>query len=364
MGPSLELAIVAGEALRILPLPSTGEVTIGRDPECDVRIEDRSISRRHAILHLGEDLRVQDLGGVSGTRVRVGADPGGTPLLRRLSGEEACLSVGDRVHFGTVVVAIQRTADSVTRMRSFDMLAMPIVLDHRMRVVYDQARRAAREEVDAVLVGEPGVGKRSLARRIHLWSARAHNPYLTIACGSVRPSLLGEGPAGAAAWRGALDPARGGTVLLEEIGDLPLSAQRSLCRVIEERDRGADGIDVRLLASTSRDLGVAMEPGGPLEALLRRLDGARVAIPPLRERPAEIPPLCVRFLAEADARLDRPSALSLSHEALHLLERHPFPGNVRELRDTLLRAAILCEGEVIGPEHLPRRVLPQGAPRT
>jgi two-component system response regulator AtoC len=241
-----------------------------------------------------------------------------------------------------------------------------------MRAVYQQATLAARGSISVLLLGETGVGKEVLARAIHAGSPRAAGPFMGINCAALADSLL-EGElfgaekgayTGASATRaGLFEAAGGGTVFLDEVGEMPPATQGKLLRVLEERKVVRLGstqprpIDVRFVAATNRDIEADRRTGRFRPDLYFRLAGITLDIPPLRRRPAELEGLVTRFVAAASHELDRPSPLRVSREALAVLRRHDWPGNVRELRNVIERAAVLCAGDTILAEHLPPGLL-------
>jgi DNA-binding NtrC family response regulator len=157
---------------------------------------------------------------------------------------------------------------------------------------------------------------------------------------------------------GLLEGARGGTVLLDEVGEMPLALQAKLLRVVETREVIPVGavkarpIDVRFLAATNRDLEEEIERKAFREDLYFRLNGISLTVPPLRERPGDVEPLARFFLASSVKLLERPAPV-LGQAALKLLASYCWPGNIRELRNVIERAVLLCDGQEIGPEHLP-----------
>jgi two-component system, NtrC family, response regulator AtoC len=247
-----------------------------------------------------------------------------------------------------------------------------VVLDPNMLALYDQVARAAASSINVLVLGETGVGKEVLARAVHNLSARKAGPFVALNCAALTESLLqselfghekGAFTGALQARPGLLETAAGGTVFLDEIGDLPLSIQTKLLRALEDRKvlrvgaRAEREIDVRFVAATNRDIEAEAEAGTFREDLFYRLNGISFTIPPLRDRPAEIAALSRMFLARYNAELGRKAALSLSDEAVELLQSYPWPGNVRELRNAIERGAVLCSGEVLRPEHLPTRVV-------
>jgi DNA-binding NtrC family response regulator len=168
---------------------------------------------------------------------------------------------------------------------------------------------------------------------------------------------------GALARAGLFEAAEGGTVFLDEVGELPLATQVKLLRVLEERVVTRVGstrprpIDVRILAATNRDVEADSRQGRLRPDLYFRLNGVALLIPPLRERPQEIEALAASFLVAACRDLERTPVLAFSAAALELLRRHAWPGNVRELRNAVERAAVMCTESTILPEHLPPSLL-------
>jgi two-component system, NtrC family, response regulator AtoC len=247
-----------------------------------------------------------------------------------------------------------------------------VVLDPNMRALYDQVARAAASSINVLVLGETGVGKEVLARAVHNLSPRKAGPFVALNCAALTESLLqselfghekGAFTGALQARPGLLETATGGTVFLDEIGDLPLSVQTKLLRALEDRKvlrvgaRAEREIDVRFVAATNRDIEAEAEAGAFREDLFYRLNGITFTIPPLRDRPAEIAALSRMFLARYNAELGRKTALSLSNEVVQLLESYPWPGNVRELRNAIERGAVLCSGDLLGPEHLPTRIV-------
>jgi transcriptional regulator with PAS, ATPase and Fis domain len=372
---------MCGSTVTLHDLASDAALTIGRDEDCDIRIDAVGVSRRHAVLHVGPPLEIEDLGSSNGTFVALtGAQEAGgrtDPVaLKRLSGKRIGLSVGDSINVGSASAVVRRSvAAPVAPSGKAAPPAGPgdaIVVEPAMRALYEEAGRAARSDLPVMILGETGAGKDVLAEFIHRASRRAARSLLALNCAALSESLLESELFGyeKGAFTGAqqtrpglLESAEGGTVFLDEIGDLPAALQAKLLRVIERREvlrlggRTPRSLDVRFVSATNKDLDAALEAGAFRQDLFFRLNALTLTIPPLRERRAEIAPLAARFLADARSRADSSDPVVLAPDALSLLERHAWPGNVRELRHVIERAAVLSSGGVITPAHLPRKLV-------
>jgi DNA-binding NtrC family response regulator len=371
----MELVVIAGDSLTTMALPPTGKLLLGRDKECDVRIDSGSVSRRHAILHLGPDLAIEDLGSRNGTFVADSAAASGiTEPLRRLQSARTSIAVGERVNLGATVIVVRRAAPATTT--GDGPGDAPIVVDPAMKALHDQIRRAARGKITILLLGETGVGKEVFARRIHQASGRAKGPFVALDCGSL-PATLAEDHlfghekgafSGADRERpGYFEVANGGTLFLDEVGELLAELQVKFLRVLEEGSvvrvggRKPRPVDVRLVAATNRDLSAEAAKGSFRLDLLHRLDSFAIEIPPLRERQSEIEPLAERFLERFSRMLDREKPV-IAPGTLLLLRGYGWPGNVRELRNAMERAVTLCQGSVLLPEDLPPKLCAPSAP--
>jgi DNA-binding NtrC family response regulator len=281
-----------------------------------------------------------------------------------------------------------RTPDAIiaracTLVRGADSIGPPLVLhDDSMRRVYDLATRMAQGTISVLILGETGVGKEVLAETIHRLSPRSRHPFVRLNCGAFTDTLVeselfgherGAFTGAAQAKPGLLETAEGGTVFLDEVGELPLPLQVKLLRVLETREvvrvggLKARNIDVRFIAATNRDLEADVLAGTFRQDLYFRLNGATIVIPPLRDRLSELRALTESFVRQICQQLGR-SPPSVAPEATSILERYSWPGNIRELKNVIERAVLLCPGDEIMPQHLPvekmGEVLPRNRPST
>jgi DNA-binding NtrC family response regulator len=239
-----------------------------------------------------------------------------------------------------------------------------------MLEVYKLVARVAATQSTVLVVGESGTGKELVARAIHSNSPRAAQPFVAVNCTALAESLLeselfghakGAFTGAVAHKRGLFEEAQGGTLFLDEIGDVGAKMQAQLLRVLQEGEfRRVGGgepvrVDVRVVAATHRDLDEEIRAGRFREDLYFRLKVVTIRLPPLRERPSDIPILIDHILAKYAARERRPEA-GIAPAALSLLEKYPWPGNVRELENVLERALALCKDDIVLPSDLPPEV--------
>jgi DNA-binding NtrC family response regulator len=231
-------------------------------------------------------------------------------------------------------------------------------------------KKVAQSETTVLFLGESGTGKELLAAGVHYLSSRRDKPYITINCAAIPHELLenelfgSEQGAFTSSHRlklGKFEIADGGTVFLDEIGDLNLALQSKLLRFLQEKTFERLGgtkqitVNVRVIAATNQDLKDAIAQKQFREDLYYRLSVFPIQIPPLRDRHEDIPKLAEYFIAKYCREMNKPLK-KLSQEALKLMDRYHWPGNVRELENTVERAVILCEGRFLTPEHMVIRI--------
>nr|WP_153823527.1 sigma 54-interacting transcriptional regulator [Polyangium spumosum] len=373
----LELAVFAAGGVTRHPLPAEGKVVLGRAEESDIRIDDGSVSRRHAMIHIGPPLRIEDLGSANGTTVRREKGAGGTVRLldtRVEAGKIVEFGVGDAINLGSTILVVRKLDDDEPEVRGDGAPSSYVIRDEAMKRLYALAERVAEGPISVLLLGETGVGKEVLAETIHRKSPRATGPFLRLNCAALSESLLeselfghekGAFTNAVRSKPGLFETAEKGTVFLDEVGELPLGIQVKLLRVLEDRQVMRVGglaprpIDVRFVSATNRDLASEVQKGTFRQDLYFRLNGIALSIPPLRERRSEIEPLAKTFAARAASSIGR-SPPEITREALAAMTSYDWPGNVRELRNAIERAVVLCEG-VIRPEDLVLEGRVQGA---
>ena len=240
-----------------------------------------------------------------------------------------------------------------------------VAIDPASCELFAMAQRVAQTDATVLLTGESGVGKEVVARFIHRHSARKNGPFVAINCAAIPDSLLeatlfgyekGAFTGATQAQAGKFEQAQEGTLLLDEVTEMPLSLQAKLLRVLQEREVERVGgkkpvpLNIRIIATSNRSMAAAVAKGVFREDLFYRLNVFPVAIPALRQRRQDIPAIARHFVVEHGGRMGRPG-VSLAPAAEAVLMAHDWPGNVRELENAIQRALILSTGPSIGPEH-------------
>ena len=393
LGKSHLLVVWLGDAARTWSLPPSGELIIGRADDADIHVPSAVVSRQHAQLAVSpHSVLLRDLGSQNGTRVNG----------ERIVGDWS-LAYGDIISLGDVTAAFIENrgqaavspdhrpgAEHLTGLVGLvDSAASPappndsnmrvdlgdraaLVADPAMRQVFEQIKLLAPSDLTVLVLGETGTGKEVAAVALRHWSKRRSQPFVTINCASLPDSIAeselfgherGAFSGAAQAKPGLLESAPGGTVFLDEIGDLSAPVQAKLLRVLETRKLTRLGsvhersIDVRIVAATHRDLNAAIRAGRFRQDLYYRLSAAVVHLPPLRTRPTELAVMARAFLAEACRKLNR-AVPALSPGAIDRLRAHDWPGNVRELKNLLENLAATVMDPVVTAQHLAVRMGP------
>jgi DNA-binding NtrC family response regulator len=240
-----------------------------------------------------------------------------------------------------------------------------------MMGVFKSIARAATSDATVLVLGESGTGKEMVARVLHARSRRSRGPFVAINCAAIPENLLESELFGheKGAFTGAIgrrigrfERAHGGTLFLDEIGDMSMALQSKILRAIQEREVERVGggnpvsIDVRIVAATNRDLQQAVRDGRFREDLYYRLAVVTVMLPPLRDRGNDLDLLSLHFIAHYAREHGRP-VRAVAEEVFNVLHLHPWPGNVRQLRNAAERAVVMADGEVLLPQHLPADIL-------
>jgi two-component system, NtrC family, response regulator HydG len=316
---------------------------VGQGPACEIRLTDRQVSRRHCCLDVGgRRLRITDLGSTNGTFVD------GVAIV------EAWLRGGELVRVGGTAMRVDlETPPSDKKIPIVTGFGSVVGASLEMRRLYPLCQRLATSNVSVVIEGETGTGKEVLAESLHSQGPRASRPFIVFDCTAVPPNLVeselfgherGAFTGAVAARKGVFEEADGGTLLIDEIGDLGEALQPKLLRAIERGEVRRVGsnravhVNVRVLAATRRDLDHEVLAGRFRDDLFHRLAVARIALPPLRRRNGDLPLLVSHFCRELGAE---PTVIR--QELLARWNDWSWPGNVRELRNAVARFLALGE---------------------
>ena len=287
-------------------------------------------------------------------------------LTKPFDNDELLLRVARAMESRSLAQQVVRLQEALTGQDPFDRI---VGASPELQSVLTLARRVARTDVPVLVEGESGTGKELLVRAIHETSDRAAGPLVAVNCAAVPADLVeseffgherGAFTGAGRAHQGRFVQADGGTLFLDEITEMPVELQTKLLRALEEGEVTPVGgaraipVDVRVMAATNRGAQQAVADGQLREDLYHRLAVVSLRMPPLRERRGDIALLARLFLGRASAEVG--ASRGLSDEALALLEAYQWPGGVRELANAVRSAAVLCDGDVILPDHLPAAV--------
>jgi DNA-binding NtrC family response regulator len=372
------LLISSSRGVVVTSLSGCREVVIGRGDNCDVRIQDDSVSRRHARLRLGERISIEDLGSSNGTVVE-------GQRLRPY--EEVLVRVGTVFELGATTVVFHRNVGFPAPERAVtnpppaaggDRFGA-IVEDASMKRIYGLLDAVGPSPLSVLVLGETGVGKEVFAEALHRQSDRATMPFLQINCAALPESILeselfghekGAFTGADATKIGLFEAASGGTLFLDEIGEAPLSTQVKLLRMLENGEvlrigsRRPLRVDVRFVSATNRDPRALIAEGRFRADLYHRLNGLTITLPPLRRRLDDVLPLARHFIKQACEKARRATPL-MSVETERALLAYDWPGNVRELRKVVERALVISRGALLEPEHFQLETVsrpPSGSP--
>jgi transcriptional regulator with GAF, ATPase, and Fis domain len=325
-------------------------VTGGRSIISDLVVADKAVSGTHFEVAARDDgYRLRDLNSRNGV------------FCGDLRVREVYLRPGTIFRIGHTQIQFQPMQDVVEiELSKKDRFDAIIGGSPAMREIFAQLEKVSPSDLTVMITGETGTGKEMVARAVHNKSPRAKKPFVVLDCGSIPKELIestlfghekGSFTGAIGQHIGCFEQANGGTIFLDEIGELDISLQPKLLRVLEQREIKRVGgdrtvkVDVRVLAATNRDLRAEVNAGHFREDLYFRLSVVHVELPPLRERREDVPGLANHFLRDVASR--RGLTMSFAQEAMTAMVAHAWPGNVREMRNVVERAAALSDGPVI-----------------
>lgn len=333
---------------------------VGKKEDNDFRVSDKTVSRNHMeIEHTRDCFLLRDKDSTNGTYIN------GTRV------KEAYLEPGDHIKLGNTVLEFHAFDEKVKIEPSKNNFFGELVgSSNKMRQIFGILEKISPTYATVVIEGETGTGKDLVAKAIHNFSPRKNRPFIVFDCGAVAPNLIeselfghekGAFTGAIRSRRGAFEEANGGTIFIDEIGDLGLDLQPKLLRALEQREVRRVGsnlptpIDVRVICATNRNLKKEVSEGRFREDLYYRLSVVKISIPPLREKPEDIPLILEKFLREGKFNKKPDGSLRIARiedDSLKVLERYQWPGNVRELQNVIERAASVAEVNSISKQHI------------
>ncbi len=334
-----------GETVRLVDQP----ISFGSGSTCDLALTDNTVSRKHLEAHLiGDEVMMVDSGSTNGSFLMGATDS-------RI--EKIAIGFGAEIKLGRTVIKYLPDEEAVSPVPSpLSRFGSIVGGDTKMRQMFTMLQDVAPTNATVLIEGETGTGKELIAEELHNHSTRRDGPFVVFDCGSVPRELIesmlfghvkGSFTGAIGDRRGAFAEANGGTIFLDEIGEMAIDLQPSLLRVLDKRavrkvgSNTYEKIDVRVVAATNRDLRSEVAKKSFREDLYYRLAVIRVGVPPLRERGTDIPLLIQHFVNSFGPNL------RVSAEDMKVLCGHAWPGNVRELRNVMERACLLAHGDTI-----------------
>lgn len=355
------LAIIDGPSQKIkYDLGKKKITTIGKKKDNDIVIGDKTVSRNHLNIEATADsFLLKDLGSTNGT------------FINGMRVKEAFLSPGDIISVGNTKLEYQAFDEKIQMEPSEKTEFGELVgKSRKMRQIFGILERISPSLATVIIEGETGTGKELVARAIHSHSHRKEMPFIVFDCSAIAPNLIeselfghmkGSFTGAIKDRKGAFESANTGTIFLDEIGELTIDLQPKLLRALEQREIKRVGstqsiqLDVRVICATNRDLKLEVKEGRFREDLYYRLSVVKIQLPPLRERPDDIPTIVEKILSYARYNKKPDGSFLASRvedDAIKMLKRYPWPGNVRELNNILERVVSFSEKGVINASHL------------
>jgi DNA-binding NtrC family response regulator len=349
------LLVFSGEGSRMFKVKKNARLLVGRSPECDICVVDKSVSRIHAVVQrMGDEIHISDRGSSNGTWIN------GVKINRRRQ-----MLPGDEVLMGLTHLMVYYHPSAGKTGRKPVETQEVVAADPAMTAVLQSARKIAGGDGHVLITGETGTGKGVVARYIHDHSPRSFGPYIELHCASLSESLIERELFGCekGAFTGAtermpgfVEASHGGTLFLDEICEVPPSIQVKLLRFLDTGSFSRLGnpkdehADTRVIAATNRDVKECLKQGVLRQDLYYRLSSFHIELPPLRLRPADIEAFARHFLERSASRhgVQQPT---LSQEALQSLKSCKWNGNVRQLRNVIERMVVFSPGEAIGRQE-------------
>ena len=347
-----KMVVISGVDLQKTFAIGGKEVTIGSQQDNYCVLNDPTVSRHHAVIEeAGKGYVLRDVGSTNGT------------YLNEIRIKEAYLEYGSVIGLGNTRLQFVPLEERVEIPPSEeDYFGDVFGRSLEMRRIFTMLKKISPSDITVTIEGETGTGKELVARGIHFSSQRARGPFVVIDCGSISKNLMeselfghekGAFTGATQTHRGAFEVAHGGTIFIDEIGELGLEMQPKLLRVLEQREvRRVGGnevfkVDVRVIAATNKDLISEVQKGRFREDLFYRISVVRIHLPSLRERGEDIPLLAQQFARELSGPYGGGGDMAVSAEALEILRHYHWPGNVRELKNIITRAMAMGDGKVL-----------------